>query len=278
MKEAGAASPNLDEEEQEQAAKHAPLRSAVIHEILREQGEAELERPLGALVVSALAAGLSMGFSFLAMALIRSGLPDAPWRHMIASFGYTIGFAIVVLGRQQLFTENTLTAVLPTLTRRDGRTLAATLRLWGAVLVGNIVGTWLFAAAISWPPLVRPEVYEALRAVSRESIGEAFAPTLVKAVFAGWLIALMVWLTPSARSAKLLVIVLMTWLIALGRFSHIIAGSSEAAFGVLLGQIGAVDYLWRFFVPTLIGNIVGGVLLVAMLNHAPVADEVRGEL
>lgn len=259
--------------ELEQAQEHAPLKAKVIHEIIREEGESELKRGVGALWWSGLAAGLSMGFSFLTQALLHANLPDAPWRHLAASGGYVVGFAIVVLGRQQLFTESTLSAVLPAFTRRDLATTLATLRLWAIVLAANLTGTWLFAAALTLPHLLRPETYPSLLELARDAVSGEFWPTLLKAVFAGWLIALMVWLLPSARSARILVIALLTYVVALARLSHIVAGSTEAALAVLWGEAGAGDYLFRFLVPTLIGNTIGGVALVALLNHAPVAPE-----
>ena len=146
---AGADSPHLDESERQQAAEHSSPRALVIHEVIRQEGEEELKRPVSALLWSGLAAGLSMGFSFLGLALMQSLLPDEPWRRLIASLGYSTGFVITVLGRQQLFTESTLTAVLPLLVRRDAATLLALLRFWAVVLVANLVGTAMFAALIS---------------------------------------------------------------------------------------------------------------------------------
>ena len=95
--EAGAASPHLDESEQGQAASHASPRALVIHEIVRAEGQEKLTREASALAWSALAAGLSMGFSFLTQALLHASLPDAPWRHAVDSFGYSMGFLIVIL-------------------------------------------------------------------------------------------------------------------------------------------------------------------------------------
>ena len=100
---------------------------------------------------------------------------------------------------------------------------------------------------------------------------------MVKAMLAGWLIALMVWLLPSAKSARLFVILLLTYVVALGRFSHIIAGSVEAFFAVLTGEASIRDYFVGFFAPTIIGNTIGGVALVALLNHAPLAPELNNE-
>lgn len=278
MSEAGSQSPHLEREQKRQAAVNAPLAPMVIHEIIRKEGQAEIERPASSLLWSGLAAGLSMGFSFLTMALLSGGLPDAPWRHLVASFGYSVGFAIVVLGRQQLFTESTLTAVLPLLHDPSRRAAAKTLRLWAIVLLANLAGTWLFAAALAWGDVVGPEAAHGLAEVAREPYGGGFWNTLLRAVFAGWLIALMVWLLPSARSARILIIVLLTYVVALARLSHVIAGSSEAAYAVLTGAQPLWAYFGVFLAPTLLGNTIGGVALVALLNYAPLAPEMAHEV
>ena len=239
---AGAASPHLDEDEQGQAATHASPRALVLHEIVRAEGEEALEREPSALAWSALAAGLSMGFSFLTQALLHASLPDAPWRHAIDSFGYSMGFLIVILGRQQLFTESTLTAVLPVLTRRDLPTLLACLRLWIIVLAANLLGASIFAGLLTIPGVFRPEVTSALSGMSAEMIHSGFGANFARAIFAGWLIAMMVWLLPSARSARLLTVLIITYVVSLGRLSHIIAGTVESAYAVLTGLASIQDF------------------------------------
>ena len=268
-------SKSLNPNEKDQAAEHSAPPALVIHEIVRKDGEEELSRASAAVGWSGLAAGLSMGFSFLALALIQSALPDQPWRRLIDSFGYSIGFVIAILGRQQLFTESTLTAMLPLLVRRNGPTLLAVVRFWSVALTTNILGTFVFAGLLSIDGVFAQPVRAAMSDIARDAVTGPFWPTLVKAILAGWLIALMVWLLPSARSAKLFVILLITYVVAVGRFSHVIAGSVEAFFAVLTGQASVPDYLIGFFVPTLVGNTVGGVALVALLNHAPLAPDVR---
>jgi len=266
-------SPHLDSGEKEQAARHSTPRALVIHEIIREEGEQELERSNTGLALSGLAGGLTMGFSFLAEALLRASLPDTPWRHSVESFGYSVGFIIVVLGRQQLFTENTLTAVLPVVTRRDLSTLLSAGRLWAIVLVANLFGTWLFAAMIHVHQVFTPDVEVALQSIAVEAIPPIFYATLLKAFFAGWLIALMVWILPSAQSARLITILIITYVVSLAHLSHIVAGSSEAAYSVLSGTATFGQYFIYFLLPTLIGNIVGGVVLVTVLNHGSIAPE-----
>jgi formate/nitrite transporter FocA (FNT family) len=267
----------LDQAEQDQAAEHSAPPAVVIHEIVRHDGEEELERGAGAIVWSGLAAGLSMGFSFLGVALIRSALPETPAHVLIDGAGYGVGFVIAVLGRQELFTESTLTAVLPVLVRRNVATLLALLRFWAFVLLANIAGTLIVARLLAIDGLFADPVRVALIGLARDSVSGPFWPTLVKAVLAGWLIALMVWLLPSAKSARLFVIILLTYFVAIGRFSHIIAGSVEAFYAMFVGEASARDYFVGFFLPTIVGNTIGGVALVALLNHAPLAPELRDE-
>jgi formate/nitrite transporter FocA (FNT family) len=275
---AGASSPHLDEDEQDQAASHAAPRALVIHEIVRAEGEEALKRQPAALIWSALAAGLSMGFSFLGQALLHACLPDEPWRPSIDSLGYSVGFIIVILGRQQLFTESTLTAVLPVLTRPNIGSLGALLRLWGIVLVANILGAWIFAGLLTIPGVFRPDVTASLASLAVQTVQSPFAPMFFRSVFAGWLIAMMVWLLPSARSARLWTVLLITYVVSLGHLSHIIAGSVEAAYAVLTHTATLQEFALSFMLPTLLGNIVGGVALVALLNHAAIAPDIQDSM
>jgi formate/nitrite transporter FocA (FNT family) len=277
MAEAGSDSPHLEKAEQAQAAEHSAPQALVIHEVVRDEGEHELEKRSGAVAWSGLAAGMSMGFSFLCLAVISSMLPDSPWRPLVASAGYTVGFVITILSRQELYSESTLTVMLPLLVRRDLATLLGVLRFWGIVLVANLAGTWLFALLLTKEALFATPIQDALRTIGHESIGGDFGVTLMKAVIAGWLIALMAWMLPSARSARLFVILLLTYVVALCHLPHIVAGSVEAAFSWFTGQASALDYLYGFLLPTLIGNTIGGVALVALLNHAPLAEDLSAE-
>ena len=269
--------PDLEDHERRHAGNGpTPPEARVIHELIREDGEKELERSIRALVWSATGAGLSMGFSFFTMGVLKSGLPEAPWAKLVTAFGYTIGFLIVVLGRQQLFTESTLTAVLPLLTRKDGKTAVQIARLWSVVLLFNLLGTFAFAWLISHEALFDAEVNTALRTLAVEAVKDGFWPMLIKAILAGWLIALMVWLIPGAGQARLWLILILTYVVAAAHFSHIIAGSVEAAFNVFVGQLTAGEYFTGFMMPTLIGNTSGGVSLVAIFNHVPVSESLPG--
>jgi formate-nitrite transporter family protein len=270
---AGASSAHLDTTQKQQAAAHTAPQAIVIHEVVREEGETELRRSTSALVWSAFAAGLSMGFSLLTLALLQARLPQAPWAEILSAGGYTVGFIIVIMGRQQLFTESTLTAMLPLFVHRDWKTFAQVMRLWAIVLVVNLVGTALVARLLSLPGVFEPAVAAIMRHLGQVIVHGDGLPAFIRAVFAGWLIALMVWVLPSARSARLFVILLFTYVVGLGHLPHIVAGSVEAAYSVYSGDASIGNYLTGFLLPTLIGNTVGGVALAALLNHAPLAED-----
>ncbi|HEX8119316.1 MAG TPA: formate/nitrite transporter family protein [Pyrinomonadaceae bacterium] len=273
-KEKNAGEPKLSEQEREEVEWRSAPRTEVVYEAVREEGENELKRSSSALAWDGLAAGLTMGFSLVAEGLLRAHLPDAGWRPLVAKLGYSVGFLIIVLGRHQLFTENTLTAVLPFLQRKDAGTLAQVLRLWAVVLLANLFGALLFSFVLARTELFEPHVREAFLDIGREAMRHPWALTLLKGVFAGWLIAMMVWMLPASESARFFVVIVMTYVVALGQFAHIIAGSAETMYVAWTGGAGWGDYL-GWMLPTLLGNILGGTTLVAALGHAQVAGEAK---
>jgi formate-nitrite transporter family protein len=266
---------DLDEKEKQKADEEESLNASITYEVIRREGEKELERSPQALAWSGLAAGLSMGFILVAEGLLRSHLPDAPWRPLIAKLGYSVGFLIVILGSQQLYTENTLTPIVPLLSRKSGEMLGRVLRLWAIVLATNLIGTILFAWVLARTTLFDVDTHTALLGVASEALRGDFATTFLRAIFAGWLIALMVWMLPAAQSEQVLVIVGMTYLVGVAGLAHIIAGSTEVAYLVARGAATWGDYFGRFVIPTTLGNTLGGVSLVAALNHAQVVGGKR---
>ena len=267
----------LDEVEHKDAVRRSAPKAAVVYEAIRREGEDELARDTAALVWSGLAAGLSMGFSFLMEALLAHHLPDGSWNPLISKLGYSIGFLIVILGRQQLFTENTLTPILHLLQRKDRGTLMHVARLWTTVFSANIVGALIFALLMQALVHFRPELSDELDAIARQAYGFGFVATLLSGLFAGWLIALMVWLLPFAETGRVTIIILITYVVGLGGFAHIVAGSVDAFFILAAGKASLADFFVRFFIPTLLGNIIGGVAFVTAINHAQVSrDRKRG--
>ncbi|WP_026379599.1 formate/nitrite transporter family protein [Afifella pfennigii] len=251
------------------------LSVPAIYEVVRQEGEEELERPVSSLWWSGLAAGLSIGFSVVAEAVLRHHLPEAPWRPLVENFGYTVGFLIVILARQQLFTENTIAAILPLAADFSRVNVFGVLRLWSVVFLANMVGTMGVAAFNAVLPGTAPDVLAAMLQLSREMMDKSWAEMFVRGIGGGFLIAALVWILPSAKGSEFLVIVTITYLIAAAEFTHIIAGSVEAFLLVAHGELGLLTMLWDFTLPVLLGNVLGGTALFALISYAQVKEEIE---
>ena len=199
--------------------------------------------------------------------MIRHRLPEAEWEPLLTSLGYSFGFLIIILGRQQLFTENTLTVILPFLKHRRAATLANISRLWLVVLVANLAGALIFASVMARTNAVGPEIRQTMSLIGDAAMKHDFGTTMLRGVFAGWLVALMVWLLPFAEQARVIVIILITYLIGIGEFPHVIAGAVEVFYAAAAGHVTFGETIVRYIIPTLFGNIIGGVALVATLGH-----------
>ena len=253
--------------EEEISDRTAPPGEVVYHAIHRE-GEHELNRNLGELALSGLAAGLSMGFSLVAEGILTAELPDATWRPLLTKLGYSVGFLIVILGRQQLFTKNTLTVVLPVLREKQPWMLGKVARLWTVVLAANLIGAFAFAWFIGHFNVFDGAVRATFLDIGRAAIQPAAGTLIVRGIVAGWLVALMVWLLPFAESAHIWVIMILAYLIGIADLPHVIAGSVETFYLVVSGALTFSTCLGHYILPVLLGNIVGGVALVAFGAHA----------
>jgi formate/nitrite transporter FocA (FNT family) len=270
----GGGGKGISQHEVEAVEELSTPRTPVIYEVVRRLGDEEMERPATSLWWSGIAAGLSISFSLLAQAILLTHLPDTPWRPLVADFGYCVGFLMVVLGRQQLFTESTITVVLPVLKDITLGNIGRMARLWAIVLVANLVGTFFAAVFCHTAPVLPPDVLQGMRDIGHDLLPLGWWDMAFRGVTSGFLIAAMVWMIPSAESAKFAVITLMTYLIAVGGFTHIIAGSMEAYLLVLAGEWEWWRMILEFMVPVLIGNMVGGTALFALISYAQVMEEI----
>ncbi|MBD8350939.1 formate/nitrite transporter family protein [Acinetobacter nosocomialis] len=254
---------------------HEKLSPRLVYEIIRRDGAEELDRPTAALIFSGIAAGLVISFSFVFKAIIASYIPtDAIWTDLITNFGYTIGFLIAILGHMQLFTENTITTVVPLFKPFSLDKLRAVGRLWGIVILCNIIGTALVSLFFLTTDLFTPDIDKALDELAHHVASFSAIQNLLKGVMSGLLIAALVWMLPSV-SNKFLVIFFMTYLIGLGDFTHVVVGSTEMSYLVWQGEASVGEYLFNFLIPTTIGNIIGGTGVFTLLIYGQVTEELE---
>jgi formate-nitrite transporter family protein len=268
--EESAGQPELTEKQKQEAEDRTSVSAVVVHEAVRLDGDEELNRSPSALAWSGLAAGMSMGFSFVGEALLHTYLPNLAWRPLITALGYPLGFLLVIIGRQQLFTENTLTAIIPLLARRNAETLMKVARIWVIVLISNLVGAHLFAWVVGNTPMFSREVQESMMELAKKAMSVGFGTAVLRGIFAGWLIAMVVWMLAAIDTGRIAVIVIVTYVVGLANLTHIVAGAVEVLFLAMVGARAWADVALGYLLPTLLGNIIGGVSLTAAINHAQV--------
>lgn len=251
------------------------LPSRLVFEIIARDGEEELERPVSALIWSGIAGGIMISFSLIGMAVFRVHLPDEAWRPLIENIGYSFGFLLVILGRLQLFTENTMTTVVPVYSNPSLKNFLGLGRLWGLVFGANTVGAFISALVILNAGIFDNAVNKEIADISLHATHNPPFTAFVRGIPAGILIAAIVWILPTATSA-FWVILSFTYLIALCGFTHVVAGSVEVAYLVFAEKTNLADAVFGFILPVLIGNVVGGTAIFSFAIWSQVRAEKIG--
>lgn len=243
-------------------------------EILREQiieGCETYDRSKSSILLSSFTAGLEIGFSFLMICSVFGffqGKVAEETIFKLIALVYPIGFILVVLGQSILFTEQTSLLTLPVLSNK--RSVFSLFKIWGVVILGNLVGGILIALTLSW---IGPNL-GLFDAQVIAKIGEHFAdydlPTiLVSAMLAGWLMGLLSWLVTSSKetTSEILIIYIITAVMGFTGLHHSIIGNIEIFAGMLVSpHIDFLVYL-KTLITALIGNALGATIFVALLKY-----------
>ena len=266
--------PPLTQAQEKEVEERSAPEAKIVHAAVSRQGEDELGRPLGSLFWSGLAAGIAMMASVSLQGAFHQRLPDAPWRELVGALGYSVGFMIVILGRMQLFTEQTMVAVLPLARETTARNFGRVGRLWAVVFIGNVIGAALISAAAFYLHLQSKELTGAMLEVSSKILEKTPGETFAQAIPAGFLIASVAWIRSATDDSSFWIVLVITYAIGIGGFTHVIAGAAEAFLLLWSGKAGILWVIGTFLIPVLLGNIVGGTGLFAMLAHAQVKEEI----
>ena len=266
---------NLTEAEREEVVKRQRPTAITVFATIRRGGDEELLRSMQSLWWSGIAAGIGLPTSILAEAVIHRAVGVGPGAIALESFGYSLGFVLVILARQQLFTENTLSVVLPVLVEPTLAALGRSARLWGIVLAANLVGTFVTSFLVLKLGMSSPENIAAMIEVSRHVTDAVGWDALVRGIPAGFYIAAMVWMLPSSKGFEIAVITVFAWLIAAGGFVHVIVGSAEVFMLVIHGELGLAAGLWSILLPALVAELVGGTGLFARLAYGQIKADIE---
>jgi formate/nitrite transporter FocA (FNT family) len=254
------------------------------HTILEQhiqQAEEDLERPAGGLLLSALSAGLDLGFGPLLMAVIGTLATPAlgrPVTQMLVALAYAVGFLFVVVGRSALFTEQTTSAVLPVLAKRVG--LGKLVRLWALVLAGNLVGATVIAAFIArLAPALGAADVATFGEMAGKVVNHPFWTMLFSAIAAGWLMGLLAWTVVASREtmSQIAMVIATAFVIGITGLHHSIAGSIEVLMAIFSNaepQVGLHDFV-TFLATSVLGNAIGGAVFVGLLKFGHVHASLR---
>lgn len=264
----------LTQAERDRISDHQRLSAVTIFATIRREGEEELRRPAMSLWWSGIAAGLGLSTSVIAQGALLHSYKGLPYSGLIQDLGYTVGFVLVILSRLQLFTENTISVVLPVLADPNTDKLKRWARLWAIVLMANLLGTFVTAFIILRMGVVGPEATAGMLEVSTEFAGITGWDALARGIPAGFCLAAIVWMLPNSQGFEIFTIILFSWLISAGNFTHVVAGSTEIFLLSLHGSMDIRDGLLFNLLPALGGNIIGGTVLFALLAYGQIHTEI----
>jgi formate/nitrite transporter FocA (FNT family) len=262
---------DLSPEKSDEIEPKKASRQILLHEIL--EGRAVLERSAGGLFVSALSAGLDIGFSLFLMAVMMTRLQGESFSPTMAklliAIAYAVGFIFVVLGRSELFTEQTTLAVLPVLNRKAS--LAALVLAWAVVYVANLIGAAVFAAlAVVIGPMHGVIERPVFGEIALSLVAHSALSLFLGAVLAGWLMGLMSWLVAASRDtiSQVVLVGIIATVIGFATLPHVIAGSVEVLAGVFSGQGVTAQDFGHFLLWSTLGNALGGSVFVALIKYS----------
>ncbi len=246
----------------------APLTAGEILEETIDDGREELARGSAGLALSGLGAGLNVSFSAVALGIVGALSGGVG---LLAYAAYPIGFIFVMLSRQQLFTTNTVTPVVVVLDE-DRSQLWNMLRMWGILFVANVLGALAFAFAVTHAEILPPAALDLILEEVAHKMENGFWVLALKGVIGGWLVAFVVWLVAASQDtiSQVFFIWAPVFLIPATGLVHCIAGSTEVMIGVFVGETSFGEFLGGFLVPATLGNAVGGLILVTLLNYGQV--------
>lgn len=216
---------------------------------------------------------LTIAAAFAVTVSVTTGSP------LLGAILFPVGFIMLYLLGYDLLTGVFVLAPLAWLDRRPGVTIGGILRNWGLVFVGNFVGAFtvavvmaiVFTNGFSTPP---NEVGQAIgsigegRTVGYAEYGAAGMLTLfVRAVLCNWMVSTGVVLAMVSKSVpgKVIAMWMPIMLFFFMGFEHSIVNMFLFPSGLLLGGDFTIgDYLIWNEIPTVAGNLVGGLVFTAI--------------
>ncbi|MEF8806829.1 formate/nitrite transporter family protein [Natronomonas sp.] len=222
------------------------------------------------LLFSGIAAGFAISITFLLYASMSAASDSA----LVGAMLYPLGFIYIIIGGYQLYTENTLPPVALTIERLAS--LPALLRHWGVVLAGNFLGGAAGAVVLTYGGVFEPDAAQEALYIARKGAFETpWWSLFFKALFAGLIVAGVVWVGYASRDtiSRMLVVYLAFLAIPLGNLFHVVVSFTEALYLMFHGELAFVPGMTGFVLPVLLGNTIGGIALVTVVNYFQTSEQ-----
>ena len=234
----------------------------VLERILYDADE-EISRGTRELLFSALAAGLAITITLLLYVTVSSNVDN----YVLGAVLYPLGFIYIIIGNYQLYTENTLPPVALTIEKISS--VPSLLKMWTIILIGNMLGGLFGAIALFYGNVLSDKASQYTIELAQSGVEAGFVPLFVKAMFAGIIVAGIVWMDFAVKdsSSRVILVYLAFLSIPLGGLYHIVVSTTELFYLLLATDVALISSLVNFPLPILLGNTVGGVLFVTLVNY-----------
>nr|WP_278992455.1 formate transporter FocA [Plesiomonas shigelloides] len=237
----------------------------------------------------AIMAGVFISIAFVFYTTVMTGTGSVAWglAKMVGGLAFALGLILVVLCGGELFTSTVLTLVAKASNRITWKQM---FRNWGVVYVGNFVGAIFFVGLIwlagqhmaadgQWGLTVLK--------TAQHKLHHSFTQAVALGVLANLMVCLAVWMTYAGRSVtdKILAMLLPVAMFVASGFEHSIANMFMIPMGIVIHSFASPEFwtamnvdpaqfadltvshfVFNNLIPVTIGNIIGGALLVGMMN------------
>jgi formate/nitrite transporter FocA (FNT family) len=252
-------------------------------EILKQQiieGQETYDKNSISILLSSFTAGLEIGFSYLLICTVYSfffGKVSEETIFKLISFVYPVGFIMIILGQSILFTEQTSLLTLPVLNKK--RSLGSLLKLWGLVIIGNLLGGYAMAAVLIW---IGPKLgifdLQSVESIATHVAKYGTGVLMVSSILAGWLMGLLSWLVAASKDtlSRIFIIYMITAILSFAGLHHSIVGNVEVFAGLIGTKAISLGEYLSFQGISLFGNALGGAVFVALLKYRAFVYDVKG--
>ena len=221
-------------------------------------------------MVSALMSGAYVGLGIILIFSIGAPLlaAESPYQTMLMGMSFGLALTLVIFAGSELFTGNNMFFTMSTLAGRT--TMRETLKNWGLVFLGNLIGAVLLSLLIVAAGLFKTASPDHLLfVISAKKMSAPVMELFFRGILCNWLVCLAIWMAARTKEeiAKLVLIWWCLFAFISSGYEHSVANMTLLSLAWLLPNhpetITLTGWLHNM-IPVTLGNMVGGAVFVGM--------------